>query len=115
MTRGDVILCNIPMPSSQLREFKMRPAVIISKDANNIRLEDVTVAVCSSNISRKAETTQFLIEGKEIEAAGIRVPSVVKCETLITVNKSMVVKKLGRLSVRARKELDACLRNALDL
>jgi mRNA interferase MazF len=75
----------------------------------------VTVAVCSSNISRKVEPTQLLIEGKEIETAGIRVPSVIKCETLITVNKSMVVRKLGKLSVRARKELDECLRNALNL
>jgi len=46
--RGDVILCRLPMPSTGLTQFKLRLAVIVSKDANNQRLDDVMVAPCTS-------------------------------------------------------------------
>lgn len=37
--RGDVILCQLPLPSTGLDQFKLRPAVVVSKDVNNQRLE----------------------------------------------------------------------------
>jgi mRNA interferase MazF len=43
--RGDVVLCRVPMPSSAFRQFKLRPAVIVSKDYNNNRLDDVMIAI----------------------------------------------------------------------
>ncbi len=73
--RGDVVLCRVPMPSTGLAHFKVRPAIVVSKDANNRRLTDVIVAPCTSNVARHAEPTQYLIDGPEIAAAGIRVPS----------------------------------------
>ena len=30
LRRGDVVLAQVPMPSTQLTQFKLRPAVIIS-------------------------------------------------------------------------------------
>jgi mRNA interferase MazF len=56
-----------------------------------------------------------LIEGNEIERAGIRVPSVVKCESLLTVNKSMIVKFLGTLSDEGTGKVNECLRDALGI
>ncbi|MBI4787507.1 MAG: type II toxin-antitoxin system PemK/MazF family toxin [Chloroflexi bacterium] len=73
------------------------------------------VAPCTSNISRSQEPTQYLIEGGEIGTAGIRVPSVVRCEALLTIPKSMVIRTLGRLSGTAMTTVDGCLRNALAL
>jgi len=35
--RGDVILCRLPLPSAGLTQFKLRPAVVVSKDDNNQR------------------------------------------------------------------------------
>ncbi len=103
------------MPSAQLQEFRLRPAVIVSKDENNSRLDDVMIAPCTSNISRQREATQYLIEGEEISRAGIRVASVVRCESLFTVNKSMILRVLGRLSSTGISHVDECLKNALDL
>ena len=113
--RGDVILCRVPMPSSGLLHFKVRPAVVVSKDANNRRLEDVIVAPCTSNAVRRREPTQYLIDGPEIAVAGIRVPSVMKCESLLTMPKSLIVQRIGRLSDAALKADDGCLRDALSL
>lgn len=113
--RGDVILCRVPLPSTGLVEFKLRPAVVISKNPNNLRLDDVIVAPCTSNISRHQESTQYLIDGAEITAAGIRVPSVVRGEALLTIPKTLVLRTLGHLSDGAMTAVNDCLRDALAL
>lgn len=113
--RGDVILCKIPLPSEELTSFKRRPAVVVSKNSNNERLEDVIVAICTSNLSRKQEPTQYLITGAEIDLAGIKVASVVKCESLLTINKSMIMRILGKLSAKGSQAVNDCLKDALAL
>jgi mRNA interferase MazF len=113
--RGDIILCQVPLPSTGLVEFKLRPAVVISKDASNLRLDDVIVAPCTSNISRSREATQYLIDSAEITAAGIRVPSVVRCEALLTIPKTLIRRTLGHLSDDAMTAVNDCLRDALAL
>jgi len=114
--RGDVVLCQVPMPSSLLRRFKLRPAVVVSKNLNNNRLDDVMIATCTSNVSRHQEPTQLSVtHPNEIAQAGLKVPSVVKCEAIFTINKAMILKVLGRLSDQATEKLDACLMDALEL
>ena len=39
LQKGDVVLCQVPMPSSQLQQFKLRPAVIVSANDINQILE----------------------------------------------------------------------------
>lgn len=115
LSRGNIVLCKVPMPSSELKEFKLRPALIVSKDLNNKRLDDVIIAICTSIISRRQEPTQYLIEGDEIAQSGIKVPSVVKCESLLTISKSMIIKLLGTLSEDGIHKVNDCLKNALEL
>ena len=113
--RSDVVLCRVPMSSTGLTQFELRPAVVVSKDLNNQRLDDIVVAPCTSNISRSSEPTQYLIDGAEITAAGIRVPSAVRCEALMTIPKMLIVRTLGHLSSAAVAAIDYCLRDALAL
>lgn len=115
LSRGNTVLCKVPMPSEELREFKLRPGLIVSKDLNNKRLNDVIIAICTSNISRSQEPTQYLIEGNEITQTGIKVASVVKCESLLTINKSMIIKILGVLSEDGIHRVNECLKDALEL
>ena len=113
--RGDIVLCKVPMPSEEFREFKLRPGLIVSKNSNNQRLEDVIIAICTSNISRSHEPTQYLIQGDEIGQAGIKVPSVIKCEFLLTINKSMIIRILGKLSGNGIYQVNECLKFSLEL
>lgn len=115
LSRGSIVLCKVPMPSEELRKFKIRPGLIVSKDINNKRLEDVIIAICTSNISRNLEPTQYLIEGNEIAQAGIKVTSIVKCESLLTINKLMIIEVLGMLSNDGITKINECLKNALGL
>lgn len=115
MTRGTLLLCRVPMPSTQLREFKVRPVVVVSKDTNNRRLDDLIVAICTSNTSRPKDSTHVFIVGSDVKRSGIRVPSVVRCESLFTINKTMVLQTLGKLPVHLKSELDDSLKDALEL
>ncbi|MEG5033626.1 type II toxin-antitoxin system PemK/MazF family toxin [Microcoleus sp. AT3-D2] len=115
LRRGDVVLAQVPMPSTQLTQFKLRPAVIISADNLNQILDDVMVVPCTSKTTRPLTTTQYLITGDEIVLAGIRVESVVRCESIFTLNKSMITRKLGSLSNEAINYVDRCLMVGLGL
>ena len=42
-------------------------------------------------------------------------PSVVKCESLLTINKSMIIKVLGILSENGIRKVNECLKDALEL
>jgi mRNA interferase MazF len=115
MLRGDVVLCKLPMPSTLLTQFKLRPAVIVSKDINNRRLDDLIVAPCTSTTSRSQEPTQYLIDGVELARAGVVVPSVVRCEALMTRPKAMVLRVVGHLSPGAMTAITVCMKDALAL
>ena len=113
--RGSVILCQVPMPSSQFKQFKLRPGVIISASYLNQIIDDIMIVPCTTNTHRSLTATQYLITGDEIVRAGIRIESVVKCESILTINKSMIVRKLGALSTIAINQVNQCLMTALEL
>jgi mRNA interferase MazF len=115
LQRGDVVLCRMPMPSTGLQEFKIRPAVIISGNRLNEILDDVMVVPCTSNTSRTLTATQYLIIGEEIAIAGIKIESVIRCESIFTLNKSMILRRLGSLSSETMNEVNRCLIQALEL
>jgi mRNA interferase MazF len=115
LQRGDVVLCQVPMPSTGLTQFKVRPAVIVSADRLNQILDDVMVVPCTSNTNLSLTATQYLITGDEIAIAGIRVESVIPCESIFTLNKSMILRKLGSLSTQAMNQVNCCLIVALEL
>lgn len=115
LQRGDVVLCRVPMPSTQLRQFKLRPAVIVSWDRLNQILDDVMVVPCTSNTKRSMTETQYLITGDEIIATGIKIDSVVRCESIFTLNRSMILRRLGALSTPGIAQLATCLKIALAL
>jgi mRNA interferase MazF len=113
--RGDVVLCKVPMPSTQLQQFKIRPAVIVSADGLNRVSDDVMVVPCTSNTRRSLTATQYLIMGDETVAVGIRVDSVVRCESIFTLNQLMILRQLGQLSVPTIERINVCLIAALAL
>jgi mRNA interferase MazF len=115
LQRGDVVLCQVPMPSTGLTQFKVRPAVIVSADRINQILDDVMVVPCTSNTNRSLTATQYLITGDEIAIVGIRVESVIRCESIFTLNKSMILRKLGSLPTEAMYQVNRCLMVALEL
>ena len=100
-SRNDVVL--LPIPFTDLTSRKVRPAVVIGKNGNDLFLVPISSVIAN---------TDFAL--KEWRAAGLNVPSGVKAQ-LATVEKKLAVKIVGRLSASDVKVLDAQLRNWLNL
>lgn len=115
LKRGDVVLCYVPMTSTQFSQTKIRPAIVVSKALNNNRLEDVIIVPCSSNLDHSYEPTQYVLAGKELLESGIRVPSAIRCEAVMVMHKSMLLRKIGKLPPRTMLTVDGRLKDALGL
>ena len=100
-SRNDVVL--LPIPFTNLKSRKVRPAIVIGRNGADLFL--VPISSVLSN-------TDFPI--KEWRGAGLNVPSGVKAQ-VSTVEARLVVKTVGTLTVADRQTLDARLRNWLHL
>src|SRR5205809_439832 len=116
VNRGDVVI--IPVPLTSGSPGKPRPALVVSSDHNNRRLQDVIVAVITSTTRRaKLEATQLFIDVSTAQGqqAGLLHDSAVKCERLHTILHSQVHRTIGSLSAALMQSIDACLKAALAL
>ena len=67
LQKGDVVLCQVPMPSSQFQQFMLPAAVIVSANVINQILDDVMVVPFTSNRNRSFSINQ------KLESLGVNV------------------------------------------
>jgi len=113
--RGDVVIVEFPFASGM--ESKRRPCVVIQNDRNNARLNNVIVAQMTTRLHPANEPTRLLIDLQTPDGklTGISRTSVVSCENLVTVEKSLIREKTGFLSLSLVEALNKCLKASLDL
>jgi mRNA interferase MazF len=114
--RGDIVL--VPVPDTSGRPGKTRPALVVSCDHNNQRLEDAILAVITGTTTRATlEKTQLLIEiaTPEGKQSGLLADSAVKCERLHTLLQRLIHRTVGSLSPTALLKINDCLKAALEL
>ena len=106
-----MVLVSYPLISTGLANRKLRPALVVSSDSNNRRLPDVILVPLTSKTQRPLEPTHLFLsrESPEGRQAGIRLDSVVKAETILTLPKALICKTIGHLPRRAMGALDRCL------
>jgi mRNA interferase MazF len=93
----------LPIPFTDLTSRKVRPAVIIGKNSNDLFLVPISSVLANTDFP--------LVEW---QAAGLNVPSGVKAQ-LATVEEKLVVKIVGQLSGNDTKVLNVRLREWLNL
>lgn len=116
MTRGDVIIVDFPF--SDRTGSKVRPALIVQADEFNARLSVTIIAlITSSRVRFVGAATQLPIDisTSEGRATGLRLPSAVQCENLVTVDQSFVLRTIGRLPDTLMTRIDECLKAALGI
>lgn len=108
--RGDVVL--VPFPFSNQTDVKKRPAVIISSDAyNNISSDSVIMAI-TSQTEKTIGIGECLIQ--DWRDAGLLKPSAVK-PAISTIEQTLVLKKLGKISLQDLISMDTALKEFLDI
>jgi mRNA interferase MazF len=113
--RGDVVLLDYPYASGG--GTKVRPVLVVQNDRDNQRLTN-TIVVQVTRLTRRApERTQLLVEiaTPEGQPSGLRQDSVVNCVNILTLDKSIILRKLGRLPDSLLQKVNACLMMALGL
>lgn len=117
--KSDVVLVSFPYTTDDGQtQTKRRPAVIISNDYNNARLDDVLLVPLTSNVSRGArEPTQVVVEMNtpEGKAGGLRLDSVIDCTVIATIPKTLLVTKIGAFPNEVMERVDMCLMIALSI
>ncbi|MFZ5798136.1 MAG: type II toxin-antitoxin system PemK/MazF family toxin [Thermodesulfobacteriota bacterium] len=102
---GDIIL--VPFPFTDQSTSKKRPAVVVSSDVYNRDRPDIILMAVTSQLRHLGKTGEA--EVKDWQEAGLLKPSLIK-PILATVEKSLVLKKLGQLSEGDRQSLQETLR-----
>jgi len=95
--RGDVVL--VLFPHSDLRHVKRRPALVVQADNLDTGLDQLIIAMITTNLKRADHPSRYLIrrESPEGQASGLLSDSVVMTDNLATVFTQAIVDKLGSL------------------
>ena len=90
-----------------------RPLLIVSANSfNESRINTVIAAVVTSNLRLAEAPGNVRLPTK---GTGLTKPSVVNVTQIVTVDKSFLTERLGRLSPRSLNEVEEGLRLALSL
>jgi mRNA interferase MazF len=114
--RGEAVL--VDFPYSDHTGSKVRPALGVQADAWNQRLDDTILARITSSRHRSVgAATQLVIDltTAEGQQTGLRLNSVMQCENLLTYDQALILHVLGRLSVTAMEQINACLKATLGI
>ena len=91
--QGEIII--VPFPFSNLSSVKQRPVLVLSKNTDNEKIEDIITCGMTSNI--KDSKYSILIGDKNLIEGEIPKPSRVKVDKLFTISQDIVKKKVGRI------------------
>lgn len=97
---GDIVL--VTFPFTDQRTTKKRPAVVISSAAYNLERPDLMIMAVTSQIRPSANIGEVFV--RQWQEAGLLKPSVIK-PVITTIEKGLVIRKLGRLKEEDLKAL----------
>lgn len=99
----------VPFPFTDQTTTKKRPAIVVSSQTYNSERPDVIIMAVTSQIR---PTNSFDIPVTDWQTAGLIKPSVVK-PVIATIEKTLVIKQLGRLNEKDKKTLAESLKSIL--
>ena len=110
--QGDVIL--VLFPNSDLITAKTRPAVVVQADNLQTGLQQIIVAMVTSQMSRSQHPSRLtiLIGTPEGQQSGLISDSVIMTDNLATVTVSAISRVIGSISI---ENLHKSLRNTFGL
>lgn len=105
MKKGDIVL--IPFPFTDLSGIKTRPAVILCAQRS-----DITVAFITSQTNWQEE---YDIKITGTDTNGLKKPSLIRLSKIATIDKDLVLGKLGELNAAQLKIINKNLTHLFNL
>ena len=99
MKQGDIVI--VPFPFSDLKQSKYRPAVIVSTSVVNKTHDVILAQITSQNYT---DEFSFIIEQKHLSSPLEKI-SQVRCHKIVTLDKSLILKKVSAFHPENKKQL----------
>lgn len=112
MRRGEIWWASLPEPSGSGPGYR-RPVLIVSADSfNESRINTVIAAAITSNLRLADAPGNIRLQTKGL---GLTKPSVVNVSQIVTLDKSYLTRRIGKLPPRVLASVDDGIRLALSL
>ena len=108
---GDILVLELPF--TDLLGRKLRPVAVISSGDLNRLSEDLIVSKISS--STFFPEYEVVIEQDDLAEGKLKKTSYIHCHSLFTVEKSLVFRKVGRLSGKKIDEVRRVLKKVFEV
>ncbi len=105
MLQRDIVLLNFPF--SNLKQSKVRPAVILSNDKHNKKSDDIVVVPLTSNLQQT--DYDMLITNKHLEKGNLIVDSRIKIDRIFSVDKKLVKMNIGKINKQTFSKIKTVL------
>jgi mRNA interferase MazF len=112
LSKGDIVLAQFPF--TDLSQTKLRPAVALWSSPT---IDEVTICFISSQNVSNLTSDEFAINDTDAEfsGTGLRVSSKVRVTRITTLNRQLIVRRLGRLGTQQMQLLNATMIQAFQL
>ena len=108
---GDVVL--VPFPFTDLTTTKNRPAVVVSSDRYNSEKNDVILSAITSQSTSPIQNDEYLLTPVDLQLSGLLKPSIIKIGKIVTIDKRLIRKILGKISNESLDVVEEKLINLL--
>ncbi len=97
--QGDILL--VPFPFTNLLAVKNRPVLVLSNDEYNRKGADILTCGITSNL--KDAQFSVLIDNTILIHGSLPVESRIKADKLFTLEKTIIIKKIGKINKETMK------------
>jgi len=91
--KGDILILELPF--TDLIGRKLRPVLVLSSSKLNEHSKDIIVVKISS--FQRIPNYEVKLEQRDLEEGKIKKTSYIHCHSIFTVEKSLILKKIGRV------------------
>lgn len=112
MRRGEIWWASLPEPYGSAPGYRRPVVVVQSNDFNESRIQTVVIVAITSNLAVADAPGNFAVSARE---TSLPRRSVVNVSQVLTLSKSLLTKRAGRLDDNSVRRLDEGLRVALSL
>ena len=112
MLRGEIWWAILPAPSASEPGYRRPLLIIQSDDFNRSRINTVIAVVITSNLGLSEAPGNVILSKKDSKLSK---KSVANVSQLITVDKTFLTEKVGRLSASKLREVESGIRLVLSL